>query len=144
MIEIKSSILIYKPIKLVFDFLCNPENDFQWQYGTLASAVISEGEVAVGASFRSVGHFMGHRTQSTYEIIEYDANKKYSFKSLSGPLQSFTTFTFKIAKGCTQVNMEIHANAINMLGLNENIIEKKLKKQTKENMTILKGILETD
>jgi len=142
MIEIKSSILIYRPVKQVFDFLCNPENDFQWQYGTLASACISEGDVAIGTTFRSVGHFIGHRVQSTYEVIEYDANNKYSFKSLSGPLQSFTTYTFNISKGCTQVIMEVHANAINMLDINENILEKKLKKQAKENMTMLKNILE--
>jgi len=143
-INIKSSTSIYRPIKRVFEFISTPENDFQWQYGTLASASISNGEAIVGASFRSVGHLMGHRTQSTYEVTEYEANKKYGFKSLSGPLQSFTTYTFNIAKGCTQVELSMQANAINLLDINENMLEKKIKKQIKENLAMLKNILEAE
>jgi len=143
-INVKSSTSIYRPIKRVFEFISTPENDFQWQYGTLASASISNGEAIVGASFRSIGHLMGHRTQSTYEVTEYEANKKYGFKSLSGPLQSFTTYTFNIAKGCTQVELSMQANAINLLDINENMLEKKIKKQIKENLAMLKNILEAE
>ena len=91
MINLISSKLIYRPIKQVFDFISMPENDFQWQYGTLKSAQVSEGGLRVGTFFRSVGHFMGHRIQGTYEVTEYEPNKKYGFKSLSGPL-AFTNF----------------------------------------------------
>jgi hypothetical protein len=121
-----------------------PENDFQWQYGTLASAQLTEGMAKVGAAFRSVGHLLGHRTQSTYEVTEYEPNRKYGFKSLSGPLNSFTSYTFNIAKGCTQVDMSLQANVINMIDFNENILEKKIKKQIKENLAILKTILEAE
>ena len=37
MINIKNGITIYKPVGLVFDFMSTPENNFQWQYGTLES-----------------------------------------------------------------------------------------------------------
>ena len=144
MININSSTLIYRPIKRVFDFISTPENDFQWQYGTLASTSITEGTTTVGNFFRSVGHLMGHRAQSTFEVTEYEPNKKYGFKSLSGPLQSFTTYTFNLAKGCTQVELSMQANAINLLHLNENVIEKKMKKQFKENLAMLKNILEAE
>lgn len=144
MININSSTLIYRPIKRVFDFISTPENDFQWQYGTLASTSITEGTTTVGNFFRSVGHLMGHRAQSTFEVTEYEPNKKYGFKSLSGPLQSFTTYTFNLAKGCTQVELSMQANAINLLDLNENVIEKKMKKQFKENLAMLKNILEAE
>ena len=33
---------IYRPLKQVFAFVATPENDFQWQYGTLASTQISK------------------------------------------------------------------------------------------------------
>lgn len=144
MINIHSSTTIYRPINRVFDFICTPENDFQWQYGTLASAKISEDMAKVGAAFRSIGHLMGHRTQSTYEVTEYEPNRKYGFKSLSGPLQSFTTYTFNLANGCTQVEVSLQANAINLVDLNENVFEKKMKKQIKENLAMLKNILESE
>jgi hypothetical protein len=141
-INILSSTHIYQPIKRVFEFISNPENDFQWQYGTLASIRTSEIISALGACFQTTGNFMGHRIQSSFQVTEYESNKKYGFKSLSGPLQSFTTYTFALASGYTQVNLVTQANVVNFVELNENVLEKKLKKQFKENLAMLKNILE--
>ncbi|HET9905879.1 MAG TPA: SRPBCC family protein [Anaerolineales bacterium] len=142
MIQIISSTLISQPIKRVFEFICTPENDFQWQYETLASTQISEGVMRVGVCFRSDGHLMGLRTQSTFEVIEYEPNKRYGFKSLSGPLQSITAYTFEIARRYTQVKQSTQANVVNRIELNENVLEKKMKRQIKENLAMLKKILE--
>jgi len=144
MINIHSSTHIYRPVQRVFDFICTPENDFQWQYGTLASSKISEGAAKIGTAFRSVGHLLGHRSQSTYEVTEYKPNSKYGFRSLSGPLQSFTTYTFNPAKGYTRVDISMQANVINMVDLNENILQKKMKRQLKDNLAMLKNILEAE
>jgi len=141
-INILSSTHIYQPIKRVFEFISNPENDFQWQYGTLSSTRVSKSIAELGACFQTIGNFMGHRIQSTFEVTEYDPNKKYGFKSLTGPLQSFTTYTFALASGYTQINLLTQANVVNFIELNENILEKKLKKQLKENLAMLKSILE--
>lgn len=142
-IQIVSNAQIYQPIKRVFDFISTPENDFQWQYGTLASIPISENTSEMGACFQSIGNFMGYRIKSTYEVTEYEPNSKYGFKSLSGPLHSFTSYTFNIAKGCTQVKLSMQATVVNLIEFNENIIEKKMKRQFKDNLTMLKNILET-
>ena len=143
MIQIISNAQIYQPIKRVFEFISTPENDFQWQYGTLASTRVSADSDGLGSCFQTIGNFMGHRIKSTFEVTEYEPNKKYGFKSLSGPFQSYTSYTFDIAKGYTQVALMTQANVVNLLELNENIIEKKLKKQLKENLAMLKSILET-
>jgi len=142
-IEITCNTLIYRPIQRVFDFISTPENDFQWQYGTLASTRVSNGIIGLGANFQSVSHLMEQRIQSTFEVTEYEPNRKYGFKSISGPLQSFTTYTFEIIKTCTQVTLSMQANAINLIGLNESVLEKKLKRQIKEILAMLKNILET-
>lgn len=142
MIQITSNTLIYQPIKRVFDFVSTPENDFQWQYGTLASTRLPGSITGPGACFQSVGNFMGQRIQSTFEVIEYEPTSRYGFRSISGPLQSFTSFTFEIAKGYTQVKMTMQANVINMMDFSENVLEKKMKRQIKENLSMLKNILE--
>jgi hypothetical protein len=142
MIQITSNAQIYQPIKRVFDFISTPENDFQWQYGTLTSTRLSEGAIGIGASFQSIGHLMESRVQSVFEVTEYELNRKYGFKSISGPLQSFTTYTLEILKGCTQVSVFMQANSINLIGLNESVLEKRMKRQIKDNLAMLKNILE--
>ncbi len=143
MINLNISTMIYRPVTQIFDFVCTPENDFQWQYGTLVSNRLSKDVGALGSFFRSVGHLMGQRVISTFEVTEYEPNKKYGFKSLSGPLNSHTSYTFEMAGGSTKVNISAQMNAVNSLQLNEIILEKKMRKQLKENLALLKEILES-
>ena len=42
MIRITSSIDIYRPVTTVFDFVSTAGNDFEWQYGTLASGHVHD------------------------------------------------------------------------------------------------------
>lgn len=87
---------------------------------------------------------MGYRTQNTFEITEFELNKKYGFKSLAGHLQSFTSYTLNMAKGYTKVIFSMRANKVNSIRINENILGKKMKKQFKENLAMLKSILESE
>ena len=142
MVNLNISTMIYRPIRQVFDFMSAPENDFQWQYGTLASARLSEGTSSIGTLFRSIGHLVGRRIESTFEVTEYEPNRKYGFKSLSGPLNSQTSYTFEIASGSTKVTVSTQANLVNFLQVGEGILEKKMKKQLREDLAMLKDILE--
>jgi len=133
---------IYRPLEQVFAFVATPENDFHWQYGTLSSARISKGAMGVGALFRAVGHFMGQRMESVYEILEFEPNKRYGFKSLSGPIDSYTLYTFDLVKGRTRIN---HSTQISMgapFQPNPTTTERSVKKEYRENLALLKNILE--
>jgi hypothetical protein len=142
MINLDMSTMIYRPVRQVFDFMSAPENDFQWQYGTLATARLSEGASVIGTNFRSIGHLMGQRSISTFEVTEYEPNKKYGFKSLSGPLHSQTSYIFEIANRSTKITISIQANVVDFSQVDERILEKRMKKQLKENLAMLKDLLE--
>jgi hypothetical protein len=142
LINISSSILIYRPLNRVFDFISSAANDFEWQYGTLASGQLSEGARRVGASFRSIGHLMGRRVQGTFEITEYEANHRYGFKSLSGPLHMHTLYSLELADGSTRVNVATDASPANVLQVSEPMMKKYMQKQLREDLAMLKSILE--
>ena len=143
MIDLSESVNIYRPVHQVFEFVSTTENDFQWQYGTLESARVSTGAMGVGAFFRSIGHVMGRRLLGTFEITEYETNKRYGFKSLSGPLESRTLYTFETARGSTRVNISTQVSAMDASEVNPKIFEKQLKRQLKENLVLLKDLLES-
>ncbi|HZM20121.1 MAG TPA: SRPBCC family protein [Anaerolineales bacterium] len=143
MINFSLNARIYRSLKQVFSFVTTPENDFQWQYGTLASTQLSKGEVGIGTLFRTIGHFMGRRVESTYEVTEFELNKKFGFKSLSGPMHSHTLYTFEVIDGSTRMNIATQANPGDLFKTADVIVEKKVKKQYKENLAMLKDVLET-
>jgi|SRR3990172_2495687 len=144
MINLISSTLIHRPANVVFDFVSTPENDFQWQYGTLATASLPKGTGTTRTFFRSIGHLLGRRNLGTFEVTEYKPNRKYGFKSLSGLLHSKTSYILKSVSGRTRINISIQASAPNFFQLNEARLRKTMEKQLKEDVARLKDILETN
>ena len=134
---------IYRPLAQVFAFVTTPENDFHWQYGTLMSMKMSKGEMGAGALFRVVGHVMGRRMETVYEVTEFEPNKRYGFKSLSGPMDLRSLYTFKVMKGRTRIS---HGTQI-ILGepfkSNSTTAERSVKREYRENLSLLKEILES-
>jgi hypothetical protein len=142
MISIDLNTHIYRPLNQVFTFVATPENDFQWQYGTLASTQISKGETQVGTLFRAVGHLMGRRIETTYEVTAFEPNKRYGFKSISGPVDLYTLYTFEMTESGTKINLSMGANPRDLFRLNDANVIKQFKKQYKENLAMLKSVLE--
>ncbi len=85
---------------------------------------------------------MGRRIESTYEVTEFEQDKRYGFKSLSGPIQSHTLYTFEITGGSTNVNISTEASSGNLFKTDDATVGKNVKKQYKENLVMLKDILE--
>lgn len=134
---------IYRPLQEVFKFVATPENDFEWQYGTLTSTQVSGGAIGVGTLFRTKGHLIRRLVEGVYEITEYETNQKYGFKSLSGPMRLHTLYTFEISYGSTRINMFFQVSPEDFFKANDASVEKSVKKQCRENLALLKSILET-
>jgi hypothetical protein len=143
MINLNMNAEIHRSLRQVFSFVTAPENDFQWQYGTFASARIPHRIGNIGIFFRSIGHLVGRRNLSTFEVTEFEPNKKYGFKSLSGLLDLQTTYTLERAGGGTKINISIQANVLNFGSVEESILEKMMEEQLKENLERLKALLES-
>jgi hypothetical protein len=142
MIKLFSSTLIERPIQQVFDYVSTPENDFQWQDGTLATASLPNNSGTLQTFFRSIGHLMGRRNISTFEVTDYEPNRKYGFKSLSGPVHSRTSYTLENVNGRTEIHISIQASAPNFFRITESLLGITMKKHLEEDVARLKEILE--
>jgi Polyketide cyclase / dehydrase and lipid transport len=141
-INLISSTLIEQPVEQVFDFVSTPENDFQWRYGTLATAQLPHKSGLLPTFFRSIGHLMGRRNLGTFEITEFEPDKKYGYKSLSGPVHSRTSYTLENVGGKTRLDISIQASAPNFFHITEKLLLKTMKIQLEEDVAALKAILE--
>ena len=134
---------ICRPLAQVFAFVTTPENDFHWQYGTLMSERISKGEMGVGMLFRVVGHFIGQRVERVYEVMDFEPNKRYGFKSLSGFIDSSTLYHFELMKGGARLDSSTQISLGEPFKSDSMTAEKLIKKETRENLALLKNILES-
>jgi hypothetical protein len=86
---------------------------------------------------------MGRRIESVYEVTEFKSNQKYGFKSQSGPMDSYTLYTFEIMKGSTRISNSIQIGLGEPFRSNPKTAEKTVKKEYRENLALLKDILES-
>ena len=144
MINLISSTVIEQPVKRVFDFVSTPENDFQWRYETLETAQLPKETGSLQTYFRSIGHLMGRRNLGTFEVTEFEQDRRYGFKSLSGPIHSRTSYTLENVCGGTRINISIQASAPNFFYITERLLWRTMEKQLEEDVVMLKTILEED
>jgi hypothetical protein len=143
MIFININTLILRPVWEVFEFIAAPENNSQWQYGSMESVQISDGSMRVGTLFSSFGHFMGRRIQSAFEITDFESNKIYGFKTISGPIQLQTSYKFETVDLGTNLVVSTQASPGGFFRLVDPIVTRVAKTQFKENLAKLKQILES-
>jgi len=143
MISINLNALILRPVREVFDFITNPANNPQWQYGSLESVQLSSGDMKVGTVFSSFGHFMGRRIQSDFEVTEFEANKSYGFETIFGPIQLQTSYSFEPVDRGTNVIVSSLINPGGFFKLVDSIVARVVRNQFEENLTTLKERLET-
>jgi len=136
--------MIQRPVKQVFDFISASGNDVQWQYGALASSQLSLTPIGLGTLFSSLGHFMGRRLQGKFEVTEYEPNRKYGFKSRSGPIQTQTLYVFEICEDGTRVDANLQVNQSGFFKLTDAFVTNFASRQLKENLATLKNFLESD
>jgi len=144
MINLFSTTLIQRPVKQVFDFISTAGNDVQWQYGALAASQLTQSPIGLGTLFSSLRYFMGRRLQGKFEVTEYEPNKKYGFRSLSGPIQTQTLYTFETHQGNTRVDANMQVNQSGFFQMTDAFVTRFAKKQLNDNLAALKNFLEAD
>ena len=134
---------INAPIKSVFNYICEHENDRFWKYGTLATAKITDRRNEKGTYFRSINHFLGHRNLGTYEVTENKPNTIYAVKSIHGPLHLQVTYSLRTTGINTRVKLSVWVGPVKFHHMNERALGMKIKEQSVENLAVLKGLLES-
>jgi len=142
MAEYEQSVWIDRPVEEVFEFATNPEKEPLWNTGMVESEIVSEGPMGVGTRVRSVNRALGRNTESTWEVTEYEINRKKAVKSTSGPMPFRAASVFESVEGGTNLTFSMQAEAGGISKVIAPIIVRMLKGQTEKSFANLKELLE--
>ena len=140
--RVESSIVINRPPEEVFAFLSDKDNDPLWQSGVVEASKTSEGPWAVGSTGRNVNRFLGRQIESTWEITEYELNKKVSFKSTSGPMPYQGSWTLEPVENGTRYTVVFYAEIGGLFKLAEPLVLGMAKRQMETDLGNVKDLLE--
>ncbi len=143
MVKTETSVTINRPIEEVFEFLTTIENNPQWQSSTLEAKQTSEGPVGLGSTAMLEAKFLGRRLELAMEITEFEPNRKFSFKTTSGPVPFEGSNVFeRISEGETKVTFLFEAEPGGFFKLAEPLVARASKRDSEANVATLKDILE--
>ena len=82
MIEYKSDIIVNKPVKDVFALIKNVSRLDEWTDMT-GTRLVSGGTLKAGSQIETTIKFGPVNQKMTFEVVEYEENRKLSFKTIS-------------------------------------------------------------
>jgi carbon monoxide dehydrogenase subunit G len=144
MVRIEHTVVICRPVGEVFEFLTNPENNHLWQEGVVKSHKISEGRVNVGTRGEDVRKYVGREFRTTYEIVEYEPDRKLQFRSLSGPIQFEGSYTLEPVNEGARLSFTIQGEAGPFSALVGPLASRMARKQVERDTASLKRLLESE
>jgi uncharacterized protein YndB with AHSA1/START domain len=142
MVKVKGTVVINRPIEEVFAFLTNPDKAPQWQGLILESKQTSEGKVDMGTTGQVVSQFLGRRIESTWEVTEYELNRKASFKTTSGPFPYTNSATLESVDEGTEVTLMAEYEVGGFFKLAEPIVARMAQRQADTDYANLKDLIE--
>lgn len=144
MARVEISSMIKRPVEDVFAVLSNVENNPKWSSSALGAKQTSPGPIGVGTTARFVGKFLGRRIENDSVITEFEANRKFSFESKSGPFPIKGSNTVEQIEGGTRVTATFDVEPGGFFKRAEPLVISMAKRQLQGDLDNLKDLMEAN
>ena len=142
MANMEVSIVINRPIDEVFALLTDEENNVKWLSGTVEAEKTSPGPIRVGTTYRMIKTAFGRRIEGEAEVVEYEPNRKYATRNVSG-IHIETQRTFEPVEGGTRVTFAVKADLAGLFQLAEPLVASIGKRRLESDVADLKELVES-
>jgi uncharacterized protein YndB with AHSA1/START domain len=143
MIEVNNTLVINRPIDVVFAYATSIENLPEWVGPITDAKQTSEGPIGVGTTNIRSMNVMGRKTESPNKVTEYVLNSRFSTETTAGSLQTKERFIFESVDGGTRLTVEGQVEASGFLKLAAPVIASMARRQSATDFGTMKDILES-
>jgi hypothetical protein len=142
MTRIEESIDIKCPTDKVFAYTTDVKSCSKWQTTITDAAQTSPGQMAIGTTFKWIGHRMGLRMKVTAKVTGYEPNKMWSKDIFSGRSVIEDTLSFDPIEAGTEFTLRWDVKVGGFLKLFSPLFIRSLRKSMKAALNNIKSILE--
>jgi uncharacterized membrane protein len=141
MVEFEESVIIHQPVKQVFSFATDINNNAKWQTDIIETVKTSEGPFGLGSSYFCVNMFMGQRFETETIVSEYIPDQKCAYQFKSGSISGENNFVFEPVNDGTKFTTYARVK-LGLFSLAGRLFKRKAREQIKKDLNTLKLILE--
>ena len=140
MARAEHTLVIGRPADEVFEFL----TDFSNVPSGSIEVQRPEGSLGVGTTYVQVLRFLGKRIETTLEVTEFDPGRRFTLKTLSGPVPFEVRHTLDPAdgQGATRLRVELEGEPGGFFKLADALVERNAQRQIERDFATLKELVE--
>ena len=143
MLTVKHSIVIDRPIELVFDYVTDIKRMVEWIGPTIEANQTSENPRGVGTTSSRVSQFLGRRIESEMETVEFEPNQLIVNKAISGPMPEFEErISVESVQDGTRVTIRLEGEPGGLFKLAMPILSRRARSQVANDLDTLKDLVE--
>jgi uncharacterized membrane protein len=105
-VDVRTDILIERPLADVFGYASEPANAPSWYANIRSARWCTAPPLAVGSRFAFVALFLGRRLAYTYEVVELIPGERLVMRTDEGPFPMETTYAWQ-AEGSDRTCMRL-------------------------------------
>lgn len=141
--QISHTVVIHRPIELVFDYVTNFNLTAQWATEIEQTEALSPQPVKVGFIFRQSSILRQLPLSHSYQIIEYTPNQSCLFKSIAGLLTCLIQYSFEPHPSGTSFTQEVRVNLEDYFESSEGELKAERLSRLQIDLATLKALLES-
>ncbi len=127
----------------VIRFIADPANGPRWMKALESSVPITPGPVQAGSRFREIQSAGGEQIETICEVVEYDGETRYAWKSVSdGPARYGGGFTAVAVEGGTELRYEGWATTTGPLARREEARGRQAQREAEAELAAIKRVVE--
>ena len=136
--EIERTIIIHGPVEEVFAYVRELEHAPRYTSGQREAHKTSSGPMGVGSTFATFGKFP--RRGGTFEITEYELNRRLAWKATSGA-RATTTWDFQPSGPSTRITFTRVADAHGLFRMPRSLLQAFANGRVDQDLGALKELL---
>ena len=141
-ISVSDSVVIARPVDVVFAYVSDHENLPAWTVGVKQSRRLTDGPPAAGARYRVVGTLLGRPVESSYQVTAFDPGCGFD-GTMTSPMFGFCEqYRFEQDQGGTRVSMSANVETHGVFRFLSPVMTVGVRRQVRADHRRLKTVLE--
>jgi uncharacterized membrane protein len=143
MARAEHTVVVERPPHEVFAFLTDLSNVPEWQSGAVEVRSPAQA-LGPGTTYVEVLKFLGKRMEATIEVTEFEPGRRFSLRTLSGPIPFAVRHTLEPADGggATRLRVELEGEPGGFFKLAESLVMRNARRQIEGDFAALKEMVE--
>jgi hypothetical protein len=142
-VDVNVEIVIRRPRHVVAAYAAEPDNATAWYVNIKTVEWKTARPLAVGSQFAFTAMFLGRKLTYTYEVVEFDPDRRFVMRTAEGPFPMETTYEWDdIEPGSTRMRLRNRGEPSGFSGIAAPMMAVAMKRANTKDLKRLKAILE--